>query len=250
MEHRGELGRLISTRLVQTNVVRRSVCLLPAFAAVSALGGDRPLAQIEIGASAGLNLLWEHFRYDYGSGVTWGSAASPVRLSTGLRGKVVLPTIPATLRAAWAVGIDLNPVDTEDDDAVMWLRALVWPENVDQRDQLLGAIQIAKEHRPRILKGDASELLERLLQSAPPPATLCVFATHTLYQFPHDPLITLLKTMQSYSVSRPVYLISMEQTGGPYSELRLTIYEDGTRRTVDLANCHPHGRWVEWLDMS
>jgi hypothetical protein len=40
----------------------------------------------------------------------------------------------------------------------------------------------------------------------------------------------------------------MEQTAGPYCELKLTIYEGGTRRTVDLANCHPHGRWVEWLD--
>jgi hypothetical protein len=248
LKHREELGRLISTRLVQTNVVRRSVCLLPAFAAVSALGGDRPLAQIEIGASAGLNLLWEHYRFDYGSRVTWGSAASPVRLSTELRGKVELPAIPPRLRTAWTVGIDLNPVDIEDDDAVMWLRALVWPENVEQQEQLLAVVQVAKEHPPRLLRGDGSQLLPELLQSAPMPATLCVFATVTLYQFPHDALLTLLKTMQSHSVSRPVYFVSMEQTAGPYCELKLTIYEGGTRRTVDLANCHPHGRWVEWLD--
>lgn len=247
MEHREELGRLISTRMVQTNVVRRSVCLLPAFAAVSALGGDRPLAQVEIGASAGLNLLWEHYRYDYSSRVTWGSAASPVRLSTELRGEVELPAIPPSLRTAWAVGIDLNPVDIGDDDAVMWLRALVWPENVEQQEQLLAVVQVAKEHPPRLLEGDAGELLEELLRGAPMPATLCVFATHTLYQFPHDALLTLLKTMQSHSVSRPVYFVSMEQAGGPYSVLKLTIYEGGTIRTVDLANCHPHGRWLEWL---
>jgi hypothetical protein len=247
LEHREELRRLISTRLVQTNVVRRSVCLLPAFAAVSTLGGDRPLAQIEIGASAGLNLLWEHYLYEYDSGVTWGSPASPVHLSTDLRGEVVLPTIPATLRAAWTVGVDLNPVDLEDDDAVMWLRALVWPENVEQQDQLLAAIQVAKEHRPRLLKGDGSELLPELLLGAPPLATLCVFATHTLYQFPVEALSTLLKTMQSYSVSRPVYFVSMEQTGGPHSELKLTLYEGGTSKIAHLANCNPHGRWLEWL---
>jgi hypothetical protein len=245
--HRKELAQLISTRLVQTNVVGRSVCLLPAFAAVVAQGGDRPLAQIEVGPSAGLNLLWGHYRYDYGSGVTWGDAASPVHLSTDLRGEV-LPVLPATLRAAWSVGVDLNPVEIEDEDAVTWLRALVWPENVDQQDQLLAAIRIAKEHPPRLLKGDGSELLPELLESAPPQAALCVFATHALHQFSQDALRTLLKAMQSYSASRPVYFISMEGTGDQCSELKLTVYESGTRRIVDLANCHPHGRWLEWLD--
>jgi len=247
LEHREEVGRLISTRLVQTNVVRRSVCLLPAFAAVSTLGGDRPLAQIEIGASAGLNLLWEHYQYGYGSRVAWGSTASPVRLSTDLRGEVVLPTIPTTLRAAWAVGVDLNPVKIEDDDAVMWLRALVWPENVEQQDQLLAAIQIAGEHPPRLLQGDGSDLLPELLEDAPPLATLCVFATHTLHQFPADSLRTLLQTMQRYSVSRPVHFVSMEQAGGPHSQLTLTLYEGGISKVVRLANCHPHGRWLEWV---
>ena len=74
----------------------------------------------------------------------WGSDASPVRLSTDLRGGVVLPMLPATLRAAWSVGVDLNPVEIEDEDAVTWLRALVWPENVDQQEELLAAIQVAK----------------------------------------------------------------------------------------------------------
>ncbi len=247
LQHGAELRRLISSRLVQTNVVRRSVCLLPAFAAVAALAGDRPLAQIEIGASAGLNLLWDHYRYDYGSGLTWGSDAAPVRLSSDLRGEVALPMLPATLRAAWSVGVDLNPVDTEDEDAVTWLRALVWPENVEQQGQLTAAVQVAREHPPRLLAGDGSELLPELLRSAPPRTTLCVFATVTLYQFPADALRKLLKAMRSFSRSRPVYFVSMEQAGGPYCELKLTVYEGGTTRTVHLAHCHPHGRWVEWL---
>jgi hypothetical protein len=247
--HREELGQLISTRLVQTAIVRRCACLLPAFAVVSGLGGDRPLAQIEIGPSAGLNLLWEHYRYEYGSRVTWGSPESPVRLATDLRGEVVLPKLPGDLRASWAVGVDLNPVDVEDDDAVMWLRALVWPENVEQRGQLLAAVEVAKEQPPRLLKGDGTELLPELLRQAPAPATLCVFATHALVQFPHDALIALLKTMQSFSLSRPVYFVSMEQTGGRHSELRLTRYEGGTREIVHLANCNPHGRWLEWLQV-
>jgi hypothetical protein len=155
--------------------------------------------------------------------------------------------LPATLRAVWSVGVDLNPVEIADEDAVTWLRALVWPENVEQQGQLTAAIQVAKKHPPRLLKGDGSELLPALLRSAPPETTLCVFATVTLYQFPAEALRTLMETMQSYSLSRPVYFVSMEQAGGPYCELRLTVYEGGTKEIVHLANCHAHGRWVEWL---
>ena len=57
------LAATLSFRRTQTNEVARCGCLLPAFAAVA---DGRPLALIEIGASAGLNLRWDHFAYDYG----------------------------------------------------------------------------------------------------------------------------------------------------------------------------------------
>lgn len=247
LEHWKELRRLISTRSVQTNVVRRSICLLPAFAVISKLGGGRPLAQIEIGASAGLNLLWEHYHYAYDTQVTWGSFASPVHLSTDLRGQVTLPAIPTALRSGWSVGVDLNPLSVTDEDALLWLRALVWPENVELRDQLMAAIQVAREYPPELREGDGSRLLPQLLASAPSDATLCVFASHALHQLPRDALVTLLKAMQTHSEERPVYFVSMEGTGDPHSELRLTAYEVGKRTIFDLANCHPHGHWLEWL---
>src|SRR5215218_1913808 len=58
-QHADSIRELLETRLVQTNEVRRSACLLPAFCWVARLAGDRPLALLEIGASAGLNLLWD-----------------------------------------------------------------------------------------------------------------------------------------------------------------------------------------------
>lgn len=39
--------------------------LLPAFALVAALANKRPLTLIEIGTSAGLNLMWDHYGYRY-----------------------------------------------------------------------------------------------------------------------------------------------------------------------------------------
>ena len=57
-----QLAATLATRRTQTNEVARCAGLLPAFAAVA---GGRPLAQIEIGASAGLNGLWDHYAYEY-----------------------------------------------------------------------------------------------------------------------------------------------------------------------------------------
>ncbi len=247
LQHEAELHELMAARTVQTIVVRRSICLLPAYALIYKLGGGRPLAQIEVGASAGLNLLWERYRYEYGGGNTWGDADSPVKLTTEVRGTVALPEVSSSLSSAWAVGIDLNPVDLSADDEVTWLRSLVWPENVKLHEQLSAAIGLAREHPPRVIRGDASDVLPRLLQEAPADRTLCVFGSHTLYQFPRDALLRLLKAMQTHSDLRPVYFVSMESTANEHSALRLTIYEDGERRTIDLANCHPHGYWLEWL---
>jgi len=40
----------------------------------------------------------------------------------------------------------------------------------------------------------------------------------------------------------------MEGTGGGHSELHLTHYAGGERRTVKLADCNPHGLWIEWIE--
>ncbi len=246
LAHAGEVRELLTTRSVQTNVVRRSICLLPAFALVAERGGGQPLAQVEVGASAGLNLLWERFHYEYGS-VAWGSGESMVVLPTDRRGTGALPPLADSLSSGWSAGVDLNPVDITDADAVQWLLALVWPENVVLRQQLSAAIELARVWPPRVVAGDASALLPGLLEEAPAGMTLCVFATHTLYQFPRGALRTLLESMQTFSEKRPVYFISMEGTGDEHSELTLTTYERGERETVKLANCHPHGHWLEWL---
>ncbi len=48
-------------------MILRCACLLPAFSAIAQVTG-RPLALIEIGPSAGLNLNWDRFRYRYRDG--------------------------------------------------------------------------------------------------------------------------------------------------------------------------------------
>ena len=86
LEHRGGILKLISERRVQTNEVRRCACLLPAFGLASSQARGRPLALVEVGASAGLNLLWDHYGYDYGGGGRCGDQRSSVQIHCALRG--------------------------------------------------------------------------------------------------------------------------------------------------------------------
>ena len=96
------LAATLAIRRTQTNEVARCGALLPAFAAVA---DGRPLALIEIGASAGLNLLWDHYAYDYGD-PTAGVPSSPLTIGCELVGPHVPPLDPPPV--AWRAGVDLS----------------------------------------------------------------------------------------------------------------------------------------------
>ncbi len=126
LEYDEEIRSVISARMVQTNEVSRCACLVPAFVLVSRGAKGRPLHLVEIGASAGLNLLWDRYAYDYGEMRRCGDMNSPVQIKCAVKGKVV-PPLPETFPEISApVGIDVNPLDVNDRDHALWLRALVW----------------------------------------------------------------------------------------------------------------------------
>ena len=90
LDHAEEIRTFISTRRVQQNEVRRCALLLPAFGLVAERVGS-PLALVEVGASAGLNLLFDRYAYDYGDGRLRGDTGSPVRLRAARRPDAATP---------------------------------------------------------------------------------------------------------------------------------------------------------------
>ena len=89
-EHADELARRIVDG-VQTNEVGRSASLAGALLEVARLG--RPLRLLEVGSSAGLNLRWDHYRYEAGDRA-FGDPDSPVRFDrpwTGRRARSARP---------------------------------------------------------------------------------------------------------------------------------------------------------------
>jgi hypothetical protein len=241
LERRSAIHQLITTRYVQTNEPARSSYLLPAFHVAHQLGDGRPLALIEVGCSAGLNLCFDCFTYHSADGLRYGAPESTLTLDVELRGhrRPNLPHAPTPI--ARRIGIDLQPIRLADRDQTRWLEALVWPEQHERRQQLLLALGIASQMPLELHAGDASHMIGDILATISAQHLPCIFQTHVLNQFPDDARARLFRAIDFASQHRPLVFISRE------AQLTLDFYQCGNRREVVLANTDVHGKWIEWL---
>ena len=165
----------ILARATQTNEANRCAVLLPFLAEL-----PQPLALLEVGAAAGLCLLPDRYsyRYDDGTALDPDDGPSDVVLPCAIGPGVAAPRRLSEI--AWRAGIDLAPVDVNDDDARAWLEALVWPEHDDRRTRLRAALEVARCDPPRVVPGDLLDGLPELAAEAPANATLVVFHSAVL----------------------------------------------------------------------
>ncbi|HEX2914398.1 MAG TPA: DUF2332 domain-containing protein [Chloroflexia bacterium] len=246
LENRAAIIELLESRLVQTNEVQRCTCLLPAFGLVMQTATDHRLALIEIGPSAGLNLLWDQYYYDYGAAGSYGNPDSPLHLKGVLRGEK-RPPFPAQWPTVVSrVGLDLNPLDLRDPQNVLWLRALIWPEHLERAARLQRAIEVDSSNRLDLRAGNALELLPEALEEAPAEATLCLYHSFTLNQFTPQMRQELRMLVADFSQRRPVFMISLESQREAFPLLSLTSFNRGETYEQSLARCDPHGAWLEW----
>ena len=128
------LRTTIASRNTQTNEVGRCSYFLPAFGLIADEVG--PLAHLDVGASAGLNLCWPLYSYAYNPGGTVGEGSS-VQLTCKTRGDPPIPkSMPQLTRG---IGLDMCPIDVRDDEAVRWLEACGWPDQAGRFERLVAA---------------------------------------------------------------------------------------------------------------
>lgn len=139
-------------------------------------GGVRGAVGVDRGgASAGLCLYPDRYRYSYDGGAPIGAAESPVLLECATSGPVPVPE--AVPRVVWRAGLDLNPLDAGDEADVRWLESLIWPGRTrDERvERLRAAASVAAAEPPLLVRGNLLEALPELAAKAPEEATLVVF---------------------------------------------------------------------------
>ncbi len=245
--HRDAILHRLRTRRVQTNEIGRVGLLLPGLHHIAATVG-RPLATVELGASAGLNLLWPLVEADYGDQRT-GPLMPAVQLRCASRG-ARLPLHRRPPASGLRLGVDSHPLDLADDTTLRWLDALIWPEDDDRRHRLRQGARAARRHPVAVERADLREGLQPLLDRVPLDQHPVFLHTAVMYQLTAEERAALEEHLRDLGRRRPLHRLSMEWVDASQTELRLRAYtESGVEHRV-LARVNAHGHWIEWLDVA
>lgn len=241
----------IATHNTQTNEVGRCAYFLPAFGLVADEMG--PLAQVDVGASAGLNLYWPLYTYRYKNGPTVGEG-STVELPCSTRGEPPIPTTMPPL--SHAIGLDMSPIDVRDDEAVRWLEACVWPDQAGRFERLVAAIAIARNSPPDMRQGDAvahvGALVDEVAGFGHPVVTTSWILSYLTETAQRAFVAELDSAGARYDLSWVVAEAPAQTPGLPIpgdeqiTVISLVTWRGGNREVRRLAIAHPHGNWLNW----
>lgn len=232
----------------QTNEVRRSAALMPG-AAVAATYFDLPVYLSELGASAGLNLMWDHFDVALPEG-SFGVQAPALILSPDWNGPMPPQRLP---RIAQRAGVDLNPLDPSDPADLLRLTAFLWP---DQPERLALTKAAASVACAEIERSDAIDWLEHRLTNAPDQHMHLIQHTVAWQYFPSDAQTrgrALIEAAGARATqTRPLAWLSLETDGDTKGALgaALTLRLWPGDKTLHLGRADFHGRWVKWAGMT
>ncbi len=235
-----DLTQVMLARRTQTNEIARCAVLLPALAQL-----PQPLALIDAGASAGLNLLADRYSYNYAGHHVAGLDPDAPTVRCQPRGPVPVP--PRVPEIAWRAGLDLNPLDVTSDDDVRWLSCLVWPGEDGRQQRLAAAIATARRDPPVVHRGDLLSGLPALAAQAPTHATLVICHCSVLYQLAADQRAQFAETVRGLGAT----WVSSEEPGmvpgtghAAADPMLCVLARDGQA----LACADSHGTWLHWLN--
>jgi hypothetical protein len=241
------LARFVRDQAVQTNEVQRCYALLPAFLSLAQETGAETLDLVELGPSAGLNLLWDRYAYAYRAG-RWGS--SGLQLAGVEYEPVPREVLARRVRVRRRLGIDLKPVDVTSDHGARLLHAFLWPGRVERAQRLKAAIGILRREPPTLVRGDYVELLPSVLAERDDEALTVVFQTASTGYIGRERRAELRALLEEAGRDRPLGWIStraveeLEEDRHDSYELEVGLWPGGERRL--LLRCDFHGSWLRW----
>lgn len=238
-----DLTVLLQERLVQTNEIRRCTYLYPMMAEIYQKH-HMPLAFIEIGASAGLQLAMDQYNYCYNDTLSVHNSDSALVLASKNTGDALPPAISHPFVVSQRIGIDLNPLDVTNDEDVAWLQALIWPEHQERRTRLKKAIPIVRQLDIQLMKGDAIEELVAISSQINKETMLVVFHTHVANQIPLPLRHQLLDRIKEISMERPLYHCYNNLFDGQLHQDLVHHGEIKSIRTIEQPD--GHARWFKW----
>lgn len=226
----------------QTNEVARSAVLIATGHWLTARFG-LPLVLSELGASAGVNLRWDHYALDL-PGLRLGPEDAALTLTPDWRGELPPSAAPQVLDRA---GVDLAPLDPVGDRKR--LLAFIWADQTIRLQRCAAALDLAARKDVRVAQGDAAAWAEARLANPQPNAMHLIFHTIAAKYFSDATTrrlqSALAKAGAAATLKNPLAHLAMEWDGPtPGAALTLTLWPGGQK--IALGRADFHGRWVDW----
>jgi hypothetical protein len=190
----------------QTNEPGRSVPLLVGLFDAGRRSGLSSVRLLELGASAGLNLLVDRFSVA-GDGWSYGPAESPLRLVDAVEG----PVTPVPFTVVERRGCDLAPVDISTAEGRLRLTSFVWPHDLHRHERLRAALTIAGSQPVVVDQASASSWLASMLESPAADGVLTVvWHSITRQYWPQAEVEATERLLDSARDRMPLAHIAME----------------------------------------
>lgn len=228
----------------QTNEAGRSGPLMLGLMAVTRAFGH-PIELLEIGSSAGLNLLIDRFAFDLG-GVPVGLQGATISIAPEWRGP---PPEPAKPRFASIRGVDVSPIDATDPAQAARLRSYVWAEKPERLARIDAAIAMLRARPVRLEAGDAADWVEARLAEPQAERTTRVLMHSVVWQYlgaeRQGRIAAAMRAAGARATpTRPLAWVRMEPDRDlARHEIWVETWPGDGARRIGLA--HAHGAWIE-----
>ena len=244
-EHGEWLARFVREHPIQTNEVQRCWVLLPVLLTIARLA-RRPLDLVELGPSAGLNLLWDRYGYVYEAG-SWGDPLSPLQLSGEERSPVPEALLHTSVEVGRRLGIDLAPVDATTEEGIRLLDTFVRDDGY--RSRLRRGVETLRQDPPELVRGNYLDVLPQVLRERDERTLTVVFQTISTVYLSDEERTRLRVVIDEAGAEGPLAWISTPtpeehgQRRGDYP-VELALWPGGDRRII--ARMDVRGTWLEW----
>lgn len=232
----------------QTNEAGRSWGYVAAMLWLAERGVPPHFHLLEIGSSAGINLMLARYRFDLG-GVVLGPESAAMRIAPEWRGA---PPPDRNIAIVAAQGCDVAPVDLSDPAQALQLRAYVWPELTERMTRMDIAVAEAKRSPPHIARQHGDAFVAEALDRPHEEGTTRVVVHSVVWQYiPQDERQRITASLEAAgrraTPDRALAHVSLEANRDTHRhELRVRFWPGG-EEWRKLGTAHPHGAWVEWV---
>lgn len=233
----------------QTNEAGRSWGFVAAMLWLAGEGLPPRFECLEIGSSAGINLMLDRYAYDLG-GVKVGPADAAMRFTPEWRGK---SPPDRAITVASLRGCDVAPIDLTVPEQAMRLKAYTWPEHTVRFERLEAAIAAAKVKKPDLVHRNAADFVEQQLALPQAEGTTRMLMHSIVWQYvPEDQQARIIAAMAAWgakaTAGRALAWAELEADRTLLGHGLRVRYWPGGEEPRLIAAAHAHGAWAEWFD--